>query len=96
MARFNVSGSEILKELMQWGISSEVEDWHVKLSGGQVEVREYYEQFLHGNVDAEAFLILELSKTDEELRYAIEERAAIRETEGLAADLLSAIKVCQR
>ncbi|MBQ7593233.1 MAG: hypothetical protein IJU48_02630 [Synergistaceae bacterium] len=91
-----ISGQELLSELQRYKISYEVEDWHVRLSGGFDGAREYYEQFLHGNTDAEISLILELSKKDAELRYAIEERAAIRGSDGLPCDLYSAVKVCQR
>ena len=96
MGKFNVSGAEILQELQHYKISCEVKNWHVRLSGGFDGAREYYEQFLHGNTDAEISLILELSKKDVDLRYAIEERAAIREADGLPSDLYSAVKVCQR
>ena len=96
MGKLNVSGAEILQELQHYKILIEVENWHVNLSGGFDGAREYYEQFLHGNSDAEISLILELSKDDADLRYAIEERAAIREADGLPCDLYSAVKVCQR
>ena len=46
------------------------------------------------NLLSEAMLILELSKSDPDLRYIIEERASIRWADaGLPYDLLDAVKI---
>ena len=91
-----INARDLLQEFHHWGITCEVENWRVKLTGGDWRACEHYQRLLLGNSDVELNLILELSKHDEDLRYAIEERAAIREADGLAGDFVSAIKASQR
>ena len=50
----------------------------------------HYEAILEDNPELEAQLILIASNNDSDLRYKLEERAAIRQADGLPGDLLSA------
>lgn len=68
---------ELVRELKRYAIKYEFDNWHVRLFGGNDAARYHYENLIASDEDIEAMLILELSKTDEELRYAIEERASI-------------------
>ena len=80
------------EEIQRWGIKLEVEDLHVKLTGGLVEARKHYEKVLCEYPDLQAKLILIASNEDETLRDMIHERAAIRYSEGLSGDLFSAVR----
>ena len=64
-------------ELKKYFIRAKVENYHVKLTGGDRNAREHYDALISSDEGIEAQLILELSKEDEELRYDIQERASI-------------------
>ena len=83
---------EILKDLARWHIKYEVEDWRVKLSGGDDKARYHYEEVLSEDKDLQAMLILYAANQDTNLHELIEERAAIRWADGLPGDFLSAVK----
>lgn len=79
-------------ELKKYFIRASVENYHVKLSGGERHAREHYEELISSDEEIEAMLIWELSKEDEELRYDIQERASIVWTDGGEYDELGAVK----
>lgn len=83
---------EILQDLTRWQIKYEVEEWRVKLSGGDKKARYHYEKILNEYRDLQAMLILYAANKDSNLHDLIEERAAIRWVDGLRGDLLSAVK----
>ena len=83
---------EILKDLALWQIKYEVEDWRVRLSGGDDKARYHYDGILREDKDLQAMLILYAANKDSNLHELIEERAAIRWADGLPGDLLSAVK----
>ena len=83
---------EILKDLARWQIRYEVEDWRVKLSGGDNKARYHYEGILSEDKDLQAMLILYAANHDTNLHELIEERAAIRWADGLPGYFLSAVK----
>jgi hypothetical protein len=80
------------EELKKWGIQKELQDWRLKLTGGNKKVREHYERVLKSDSDLEATMILLLSNEDAVLREQLDERAAIRCADGLPGDLLSSVK----
>ncbi len=82
---------EFIAELERWQIIPEVFWGRVTLTGGDKRAREHYAKMLHNHPKMEAHLILELSKNDPDLAYAIEERVAIRQASGLPSDTFSAI-----
>lgn len=84
---------ELIREMERYAIQWRVEDYHVILSGGYRKARHHYEELIAGDSDAEAMLILEYSKKDEDLRYDIEERASIIWAEGSPYNLLEAVKI---
>lgn len=84
---------ELIRELDNYAISWEVEEYHVILSGGNTGAREYYEGLIAGDTDVEAKLILEYAKKDSDLRYDIEERASIIWSDGHPYDVLKAVKI---
>lgn len=84
--------SEFMKELNRWQITPTVENYRVVLSGGDKRARKHYSDMLENNLDFEIKLILELSENDFDLRYDIEERAAI----GGYDDLEIAVKQLMR
>lgn len=53
---------------------------------------ENYSRLLAGNPKIEIRLILELAKTDDDIRFQIEERAAIRAADNLPDDFESAVR----
>ena len=68
-----------------------VENGRVLLTGGDKTARKHYRSLLQAKPGIEAYLILELAKTNPDLMFEIEERAAIREADNLPGDLFSAI-----
>ena len=84
--------SEFMKELKRWKIIPVVEYGRVVLYNRDKRAREHYSSVLLANPEFEVKLILELSETDKYVRELIEERAAIRESDGLPGDLESAVK----
>lgn len=68
---------ELVRELKRYAIKYEFDNWHIRLFGGNEAARNHYENLIASDENIEAMLILELSKTDAELRYVIEERASI-------------------
>ena len=88
----DIALKEYLNELKEWGISYEVSDWRVILIGGDRKARYHYERVLSENKDLQAMLILYASNRNRDLRNMIEERAAIRWSDGLPCDLLSSVK----
>ena len=80
-------------ELRKYFIRAKVENYHVKLIGGDRNAREHYEALISSDKGIEAMLILELSKEDEELRYDIQERASIVWESCGEYDELAAVKV---
>lgn len=83
---------EMLKELARWQIKYEVQDWRIRLIGGDNKARWHYEQMISEDKDIQSQLILYAANNDSNLRDLIEERAAIRWADGLPGDLLSAVK----
>ena len=84
---------ELMRELKRYFIRVTVEDYRVRLSGGERHAREHYASLIASDADIEAQLILELSRRDPDLRYDIEERASIVWSDGHPYDELSAVKV---
>ena len=78
------------EELKRWSIRHEVVDMRIHLYGGDNKARRHYEEILKANPELEARLILIASNNDSDLRYELEERAAIRYADDLQGDLLSA------
>lgn len=87
-----IAPGELMKELSRWWIKCKVIDWRIELYDGVREARERYDELLSQDEDLEAKLILYISNTDKVLHELIEERAAIRWTDGLPGDLLSAVR----
>ena len=84
--------NDFIAELNRWKITISEKYPRIVLAYGNKRAREHYTNLLRENPEIEANLIYELSKSDADLRYAIEERAAIREFEaGLSGDLIAAI-----
>lgn len=82
---------EFCAELERWHIKASVFWGKLKLTGGDDRAREYFTNMFRSRSKMEAHIILELSKNDPDLAYAIEERAAMRQADGLPSDLFSAI-----
>lgn len=80
--------SKLLEELKFWGITPEYNFGRIQLTNGDNNARLYYCNLLLENPEFEIALILEIP----EFREYIEERAAIREADGLLGDLESAVK----
>ena len=83
--------AELLSELKNWNVKVSVFWGRMSLSGGDARARKYYGEMMSSHSLIEAHLILELARNDRDLMEKIEERAAIREAEGLSGDLFSAI-----
>ena len=81
-----------MKELKRWEIIPSVEHNRIVLKDGNKRARYHYTMILQENPDFEVKLILELAEQNSELREAIEERAAIREADGLPGDFYSAVR----
>ena len=86
-----MNNKEFIAELERWQIHVSVFWGRLILRYGNEEVRKYYSDMFHSRPRMEADLILHLSKANSELAYAIEERAAIRQADGLSEDLFSAV-----
>lgn len=82
---------QILSEFQRWQLNVSIEDGRVVLNGGDKRAREHYRNFMDEHKTVEAYIILELAKNDPDLMFEIEERAAIREADGLPGDLFSAV-----
>lgn len=82
---------ELIEELNRYQIRIVEKYPRVVLSGGDKGARKHYSELIEDNPEVEADLILELSKHAPDLRFEIEERAAIREADGLPGDLRSAV-----
>lgn len=82
---------EFCAELERWHIKALVFWGRLKLTGGDDRAREYFRDMFRSRSKMEAHIILELSKNDPDLSYAIDERAAMRQVDGLPSDLFSAI-----
>lgn len=85
-----ISVKDFQNELKRWCIHYEESDKRINLFGGDNKARRHYENVLRANPELEAQLVLIASNKDSDLRYELEERAAIRYAEGLSGDLLSA------
>lgn len=85
-----ISVKDFQNELKRWCIHYEESDKRINLFGGDNKARRHYENVLKDNPELEAQLVLIASNKDSELRFELEERAAIRYAEGLSGDLLSA------
>ena len=86
------SGEKFLKEMKRWGISLNYSYGRIILSNGNVNALEHYKKFISLYPECEVEIIFELSKINRDVMDIIEERAAIREADGLAGDLESAIR----
>ena len=84
---------ELLQELKKYAIKLTVKDYRVKLSGGNLEARNHYEELIDADEEVQAMLILEYSKEDSDLRYEIEERASICWENGGEYNLLGAVEI---
>ena len=82
----------LLKELKTWQIKPIYEYGKIKLEGGDKTAREHYQNVLDKNPELQIELILDLAKSDKYVLELIEERAAIREADGLPGDLESAVR----
>ena len=82
---------EFCAELERWHIKASVFWGRLILTGGDERARKYFSEMFRSRPKMEAHIILELSKSDSDLAYAIEERAAMRQADGLPSDLYSAI-----
>ena len=82
---------EFCAELERWNIKASVFWGRLKLTGGDDRARKYLGEMFQSRPKMEAYIINELSKTDPDLEYAIEERVAMRQADGLPSDRLSAI-----
>ena len=85
-----ISVKDFQNELKRWCIHYEESGKRINLFGGDNKARRHYENVLRANPELEAQLVLIASNKDSDLRYELEERAAIRYAEGLSGDLLSA------
>lgn len=84
------------EELKSWRIKYRANDLRVELYGGDRKARKHYESILRSNRELEARLLMILTNTNAELKYALEERAAMRYAEGLTGDMYSAALSCVR
>lgn len=82
---------EFCAELKRWRIRASVFWGRLELTGGDDKAREYFSDMFTSRPKMEAHIIQELSKNDPYLAYAIEERAAMRQADGLPSDTFSAI-----
>ena len=85
-----ISVKEFQNELKRWCIHYEECGKRINLFGGDNKARRHYENVLKDNPELEAQLVLIASNKDSDLRFELEERAAIRYAEGLSGDLFSA------
>ena len=85
-----ISVKDYQNELKRWCKHYEESDKRINLFGGDNKARRHYEEVLKDNPELEAQLVLIASNKDSDLRFELEERAAIRYAEGLSGDLLSA------
>lgn len=84
--------SKLSDELKRWHIKTYLHNNRLILSEGDNTARNHYKTLLSKNPEVEIKLILELIKSDCEMRQFVEERAAIREADGLPGDLESAVR----
>lgn len=82
---------EFIAVLSRWQIDVSVFWGHICLRNGDIRAREHYGKMLANHRHMAADFILKLAETDKELSEAIDERAAIREAEGLSNDRRSAV-----
>lgn len=84
---------KFLNELKRWHVSFYYDDdtKRIYLSGGNTKAREHFTKIIKKYPLVEALLILKLAENDPDLFYSIEERAGIREADGLDGSLFSAI-----
>lgn len=83
--------NSLIKELLSWQITPVYNYGRVQLTGGDNTAREHYSRILAENPELEIQLILDMARHDKKILELIEERAAIRWTEGLPGDLESAV-----
>ena len=84
--------NKLLKELQDWGIKPEYYFGRVYLKDGDKTARKHYADILEANPELEIDLIWDLARHDKNVLEIIEERAAIREADGLPGDIESAVK----
>lgn len=84
--------SKLKDELKRWHIKAYLHNGRLILYDGDNAARNHYKTLLLENPEVEIKLILELIKSDEDMRQFVEERAAIREADGLPGDLESAVR----
>ena len=89
---FNKEAKKLSDELKRWHIKTYLHNNRLILSEGDNTARNHYKTLLSENPEVEIKLILELIKSDCEMRQFVEERAAIREADGLPGDLESAVR----
>ena len=82
--------NSLLRELNDWQVKPVYEYGRITLKDGDKTAREHYQNILAENQDLEIQLIFDLARHDKDVLFAIEERAAIREADGLPGDLESA------
>ena len=76
--------SEFLDALREYQIEPEADTpLRIILKGGDKSARKHYQKILRENPEWELKLILELAKNNSNLRYILEERAAISELNSL-------------
>ena len=84
---------EFLEELDNYGIKIDFNCGRIKLYDGNEEARVHYQRLIESSPKFEYAMIYDLMEIDADIRYAVEERAAIREFDaGLSGDIESAIK----
>ncbi len=66
-----------LNELKKWGIKACLKDGRLALYEGDKNARKHYEKVLADKLELEIEAIFELSKRDKNIKYDVEERAAI-------------------
>ena len=84
--------NKLLKELQNWGIKPIYYFGRVYLEDGDKTARKHYADILDANPELEIDLILDMARHDKEVLQFIEERAAIREADGLPGDIESAVR----
>lgn len=82
---------ELIAVFARWQVNVSVHWGHIYLKGGDIRARDHYGSMLAARKHMAADFILKLAETDKDLAYAIEERAAIREADGLPGDIRSAV-----
>ena len=80
-----------LKEILSWQIKPIYEYGRITLKDGDNTAREHYQRILNENPQLQIEFILDLARSDKYVLELIEERAAIREADGLPGDLESAV-----